>query len=461
MQSQTKSNQLIARIREEADVKESIGKIQIARKARYAACSIEKCVGRGNDIAFGDIDKDWLDAYLSYLQQEGKTDNTISNYFRVILSTLRSAVKEGATFDLTLLENYYTGNAKSTQKILSTEDVKCIIHSDFREAVFKRTRDVFSLCFFGGGLRLADLQHLNRATLCRLNATPEAKNLMKQYAPGGLLSFLGQAPLQAYTHNLSGLAHKLQIQAPLNDDSAAEGWAEVAKSIGISHDMISSVIGRHIDNLNYAHDEVVADDEASEQAMVRVAESIGVTTPHWYAVRCYGDAPEDVASKMKALPLLKSLELKHFFLDDEQKSHKKAAPQKNYMKSILFVNCLDADIRYIRRSLAPAIYVFDYLCNHEKRPAIISDREMKTFMYLAGLKSASMTYYFPEEVAQIPSFEAYEEVIITQGLFAGVKAKVQKKSKEKLNVIVRFEQANICYTVDIPCGLLQSTHGTE
>jgi transcription antitermination factor NusG len=82
---------------------------------------------------------------------------------------------------------------------------------------------------------------------------------------------------------------------------------------------------------------------------------------------------------------------------------------------------------------------------------------MKTFMYLAGLGSETMTYYFPEEIAKIPSYEEYEDVTITEGMFAGVKAKVYKKSKEKLNVIVRFEQANIWYTVDIPYSLLKPT----
>jgi transcription antitermination factor NusG len=154
---------------------------------------------------------------------------------------------------------------------------------------------------------------------------------------------------------------------------------------------------------------------------------------------------------------MKSLEIKHYFLDDEakKKGGKNTTTQKNYLKPILFLRCLDADIYYIRRTLAPSIYVFDYLCSTEKRPAIISDKEMKTFMYLAGLGSESMTYYFPEEIANIPSYEEYEDVTITDGVFAGVNAKVYKKSKEKLNVIVRFEQANIWYTVDIPYSLLK------
>jgi transcription antitermination factor NusG len=458
MQDQPKSKFLIARIREDADAKEQSGKAQMARKARFAANSIEKCFGK--DVALEDVNKGWLDEYLCYLQQDGKTDNTISNYFRTILSTFRSAVKAGATLDLTLFDGYFTGNSKSTKKILSVDDVKRIINSDFDSSVFRRTRDIFSLCFFGGGLKVGDLKDIANPNIQkRFNATVEATSILSYYAQDDLLKFLGSNPEQSYLHNLSGLALKLNIKEKLGDDSAAEGWAEIAKDLGISHDTISSIIGRHIDNLNYAND-VVASDEETEQALARVARSIGMNTQHWYAIRCYEDSPEDTAAKIEALPQLRSLALKHYFLDDEKQDGKKAA-QKNYMKSVLFVNCLDIDIYNIRSSLAPSIYVYDYLCDNVKRPALISDREMKTFMYLAGLSSDTMMYYFPEEIEKIPSYEEYEDVTITQGMFAGVKAKVHKKSKEKLNVIVRFEQANIWYTVDIPYSLLKPISAKE
>jgi transcription antitermination factor NusG len=462
MQNQTKSNLLIARIREEADAKESVGKSQMARRARFTASNIEKCFGEGKDFALNEIDKAWLDEYLHFLQSENKKDNTISNYFRTILSTFRSAVKSGEDLDLTLFDDYFTGNSKSTKKILSADDVKKIISSDLGDAVFKRTRDIFSLCFFGGGLRIVDLQSMSQTTQDRLNVTDEAKSILRHYAQGELLSFLGKNPFQAYSHNLTGLAHKLKIKSKLDDDSAAEGWAEIAKNIGISHDTISNVIGRHIDNLNYANDVAVSDEDVF-QALARVAGSIGMNSQHWYAIRCYEETPEDTAARIKSLPLIKSLEIKHYFLDDEEKKKdgKNTTTQKNYMKSILFLRCLDADIYYIRRTLSPSIYVFDYLCSTEKRPAIISENEMKTFMYLAGLGSDSMTYYFPEELSKLPSYEEYEDVTITEGLFAGVNAKVYRKSKEKLNVIVRFEQANIWYTVDIPYCMLKPQKAHE
>jgi transcription antitermination factor NusG len=462
MQKPTTSNLLIARIREEADAKERVGKSQMARRARFTASSIEKCFGEGNDFALNEIDKAWLDKYLHFLQSDKKKDNTISSYFRTILSTFRSAAKSGEKLDLTLFDGYFTGNSKSTKKILSADELKSIVNSDLGDAVFKHTRDIFSLCFFGGGLRIVDLQSMSQATLHRLNATDEAKSILQRYAQDELLSFLGENPSEAYNHNLTGLAHKLKIKTKLDDDSAAEVWAEIAKSIGVSHDTISNIIGRHIDNLNYANDVVVNSEEAS-QALARVAGSIGMNAQHWYAIRCYEDTPEDTAARIKSLPQIKSLEIKHYFLPDEEKKKggKNTPTRKNYMKSILFLRCLDADIYYIRRTLAPSIYVFDYLCSAEKRPAIISENEMKTFMYLTGLGSDTMTYYFPEEIDRIPSYEEYEDVTITEGMFAGVNAKVYRKSKEQLNVIVRFEQANIWYTVDIPYCMLKPNKAHE
>lgn len=458
MPTALKSDLLIARIREDADAKESAGKVQMARKTRFAADSIEKCFGCGYDIAIEDVDKNWLDKYLEYLKREGKTDNTISNYFRVILSTFRSAAKSDLNIDLTLFDGYFTGNSKSTKKILTVDDVKRIINSDLDDSVFKRTRDIFSLCFFCGGLKIEDL-NVGSNLLNRLDMTAQAKSILSCYKKDALLTFLGGDIKQAYIHNLSGLAHRLNLKVGLDDDSAAEGWAEAAKTIGIPHDVIANVVGRHIDNLNYANDVAVAEDDI-EQALAGVARFIGLNTPHWYAIRCYESSVEDTAAKVENLPRLKSV-VKHFFLDDEKRGGKKSTAQKNYMKSILFVNCLEVDIYHIRRMLAPAIYVFDYLCNNEKRPALISDSEMKAFMYLAGLGSDTMMYYFPEEIENLPSYEEYEDVTITDGIFAGVNAKVHKKSKEKLNVIVRFEQANIWYTVDIPYSLLKPTNANE
>jgi transcription antitermination factor NusG len=455
MKNQLKSNRLIARIREDADAKEKAGKVQMARKTRFAANSLEQCFGKNVDFELEQIDKAWLDKYLIWLQENGKTDNTISNYFRVILSTFRSAVKSGICLDLSLFDNFFTGNSKSTRQILSIDDVKRILNTDLDDSVFKRTRDIFALCFMGGGLQIDDLNSENVDNrLSRLERTTESRTILNRYCKHDLFTFLGRDYKDAYLHNLSGLMHKLNIPINLDDDSAAEGWAEVAKSIGISHTVISNVIGRSISNLNYAADVASRNDEITK-ALVSVARCIGVNTQHWYAIRCYEDSPEDTASNIEKLEGLKSIEVKHFFLQEPEGKKKAAAQNNNYMKSILFINCLDADIYYIRRTLAPAIYVFDYVCANEKRPASISDKEMKTFMYLAGIGSDTMMYYFPEEIENIPSYAEYDDVTIMEGIFAGVKAKVHKKSKEKLNVIVRFEQANIWYTVDIPYSLLK------
>jgi transcription antitermination factor NusG len=125
------------------------------------------------------------------------------------------------------------------------------------------------------------------------------------------------------------------------------------------------------------------------------------------------------------------------------------------MQSILFVNCLDTDALHIRRTLSPGIYVYDYTDGTVKTPAPIADKEMRTFMYLADVSSETILVYFPEEIHRLPVLQKYQEVVITQGQFAGQKARVQKQSKDKLKVLVKFERLNAYYTAEVPCETLE------
>ncbi len=511
MQAAPSSPRLIETILRLADQKEQAGKLQMARKARFAAQSIADCFGPHCDIPLRDLDKTRLDAYLQYLRREGKTDNTISNYFRVLLSTIRAARKAGLdTPDPSLFKAYFTGRATSTRQILTPQALKTLLYTPLPEAIFSRTRDIFALCLLGGGLTPHSLNPLSP----RLQATPEARQILSRYPDGDLLSFLGHNPEPTYLHNLSGLAHRLNLPLTLHLDSPAQAWAEIAKTLSIPHSLIAATIGRPIGNLNYpeaatpsseadtpsteasvvapsSEASVVAPSTEAEiaDALQRVAQSLDINIRHWYAIRCYDDTPASTAARIEALPGLTAPGPKHFYFPDSPSASstgsksssgsgskstssgskqpsasgksaasaadsRKTPARQNYMKSILFVNCPDADILKIRRTMAPAIYVFDYLCDNAKRPAPISDKEMKTFMYLSGLGADTLAYYFPEEIERLPIYRHYKEVTITTGPFAGVRARVYKKSKEKLNVLVRFERANICYTLDIPYSLL-------
>jgi transcription antitermination factor NusG len=444
---------LLARIRQDADEKEQNGKPQMARKTRFAADSIERYFGSGYDIPLCDVDRPWLDTYLEYLQHDGKTDNTISNYLRVLQTTFRRAAKAGLALDLTLFAPYFTGNSKSTRTILTVNQVKTLVHADLDAQLFARTRDLFALCLFGGGLSIAQLREDAPGNpLERLRSIPEVRSILAQYNGENLLRGFGGDPCQAYLHNLSGIAAILHLGTQLTDDTAAESWAEVAKQLGIPHRIIATVVGRPIANLNYAPDSPATPEEV-DAALRRVAGYIGINPRHWFAIRCYDAPPADVATEILTLPRLKTPDLKHFCLEDREQG-KKYPKLKNYMQSVLFVHCLDTDALYIRRTLSPGIYVYDYTDGEVKTPAPISDQEMRTFMYLADVSGEDILFYFPEELDRVPTLEKYQEVVITQGPFSGITARVQKQSKDKLKVLVRFQSLNGYYTAEIPANSL-------
>jgi transcription antitermination factor NusG len=75
-------------------------------------------------------------------------------------------------------------------------------------------------------------------------------------------------------------------------------------------------------------------------------------------------------------------------------------------------------------------------------------------MYLADVSGEDILFYFPEELDRVPTLEKYQEVVITQGPFSGITARVQKQSKDKLKVLVRFQSLNGYYTAEIPANSL-------
>lgn len=445
-----KSMFLVARIRQEADAKEAMGKNEMARRSRFVADSIERYFGNGFDVAFSEFERNWIDQYIAKLQADKKTENTISNYVRVVHNTCRLAKKEGVDVDLTAFDGVFRGNSKSTKFILSVDQVKAVINTDLQK-IFAHTRDIFSLCFFAGGLSFDELCDVAKAE-DKINATAEAISVRMQYADSELLSFLGNESVRKanYLQNLKGLASELRLDRELNDDSAAEAWAEVAKKCGVAHNVIAAVVGREIANLNYSDCDAEVSQDEMKQALATVAKYVGVNTQHWYAVNCRTLDKDDVVKEIMAMPNVKRQYVKHFSPVVSRNPLKKVTEtENNLMKSILFIHCLDKDAVTIRKALAPNIYVYDCQCDGKKKPAPISENEMKTFMYLSGISTDAILSYFPDELSKLKQFKKFEEVTITTGQFAGQKAIVDKEA-DKLNVLVKFTMVNMYFVVKVP-----------
>jgi transcription antitermination factor NusG len=80
---------------------------------------------------------------------------------------------------------------------------------------------------------------------------------------------------------------------------------------------------------------------------------------------------------------------------------------------------------------------------------------MLTFKYLSDVAPENITYYFPDEVQNLPKFDRYEEVEITEGVLAGKTAHIYRTGHDKLSVVVRFESMNMYYTAEVPLRFLR------
>jgi transcription antitermination factor NusG len=458
-QNPEKSTYLLARLQQEAEQKKASGKESAARKALYAARSVALYLGgEDKDVPLTDLNKEWVDGYVAHLQQTGRTDNTISNYLRVLLNVCRLARKAGLPLQLDFFQHYFMGNSKSKKQMLNTGYLRIIANADLTDyGVFARTRDVFLLCFLGGGLRLTDLHESDD----RFTGVKEARLLNTRYTASNRMAFLGQNPMEGYLHNLSGLAHLLELNCTLTDDSAAEAWVEVAKHCEIPQRVIAHVVGREMPNLNYAD---IASAQATEaevyDAIRKVAGSVGIHKLTWYAVRCRENTPDETRDLIRQLEGLQSRELLKVFVPVEPPEPVNGKPVKrkrnaDFMRHLLFVNCLPVDVLQIRRALAPGLYVYDYQAGGRRIPSPISDDEMRTFMYLYNVAPETLTYYFPDEVTALPQFDLSQEVEITEGVLAGKTATVYKTSRDKLSVVVRFESMSMYYTAEVPVRFLK------
>jgi hypothetical protein len=445
---------LIASTRQSATIKERQGKLSIARKSRFVADSLERFLGPQNDVEIADIDADFLARYSSYLLREGMRENTLSNYLRVIQNTVRTAAKAGLDCDTTVFKSFFTGNSKAVKRIPTVDDLRRLFVANLEgKGVMQRTRDLFLLCFFAGGLSIRDLLQTEdeNPRLARIAMVKECRALRQRYPAESLLSFLGSDPLDRYAHNLNGLALTVGLDKQLTDDAAAEAWAEVAKQLSLSTGVIATIVGRPLANLNYADHTEPHTPGAIQSALLHVADRIGMDRTHWYVMRCYGRTPQQTSAAIMAMTHLKTLELKTFVPPVTINTEREGVQRQTLlMRSTLFVNCLPLDILAIRRQLAADIRVYDYAAEGVKVPAIISDDEMRLFMYLSEVSSDSLIYYFPDELDTLPTYRKEEEVTIVEGPYAGSRARIYKGSKDSLKVFVTLEGLNVIAYAEVP-----------
>ena len=229
------------------------------------------------DVLFEDIDYSFLMAFQNDLLKRGVGVNTISIYLRTIRATINKAINEELT------ENYPFKKFKIRQqptpsRSLTIEELRKIVNypcSGDREF----NRDLFLLSFCLIGINLSDLLTLTKDNLIdgrvifsrkkthkvySLLLHPQAKALIEKWQTKGKSKFLlpvlspdfegmvlkkkTQQAIHICNNYLRKIAKELGITKCVSSYYARFSWANIARSLGYSKDLIAEALGHEYGN---------------------------------------------------------------------------------------------------------------------------------------------------------------------------------------------------------------------
>lgn len=273
--------------------------------AHVYRCALKSALSYGGvSLRIEDITPSWLNDYQGYLLAHQLYWNSISTYMRMLRAVYNRAVDQGiAPYIPHQFKGVFTGRQVShvralkgveMRKILSDEPDGAVNENTAPDADNKEgssagvspsgpvsrhdlvwTRACLELMLRFHGMPFVDLAHLRKCDLrdgylvirrhktgmpLSVKVSPEAMSLLRRYAhpdPDSpyLLDILdgrltGRAAYDDYQHmlrllnlRLSRLSRKCGIGCKVTSYSARHTWATVAKSCGVSVEVISEALG--------------------------------------------------------------------------------------------------------------------------------------------------------------------------------------------------------------------------
>ena len=226
----------------------------------------------GEDIMLECLNREVMEAYEAWLQQQGASPNTTSFYIRILRAVYNRAVEEELTDNHRPFRRVYTGVVKTMKRALPMKVIRKIRNLDLSmkpEVAF--ARDMFILSFMLRGMSFIDMAFLKKTDLSRghityrrrktgqlltIEWTSEMQEILDRY-PGNETEYLLPiitnpyvVPLYAYRNvgykinrRLRWIAEKLEIPIPLTMYVARHSWASAAKARGIPLSIISEGMG--------------------------------------------------------------------------------------------------------------------------------------------------------------------------------------------------------------------------
>lgn len=244
---------------------------------------LEKFAGK-EKLSFEEVNYSYIERFNTALLAEGMKVNGVANYLRTIRAVFNKAIKEGIiSSECYPFSSYQIKHEKTINRTLTMAEIKSIIKVDLiPNTTIWHHRNLFLLSYCLIGINFSDLLTLTKENIVdgrivfRRRKThkvysiwfhPKAKEIFSHYRLSGnmngrsfLLPFitnkgdlvsLKKDILQAVKNTndyLAKIAEACKIDKPITTYYARYTWANIARGLGHSKDLIAEALGHEYGN---------------------------------------------------------------------------------------------------------------------------------------------------------------------------------------------------------------------
>ena len=269
--------------------KQHIAKLEVEGRIGNSivySCAVNKLKGYANkdELPFEEVNYSFIQSFNTALLAEGMKVNGISNYMRTIRALFNKAIKEDIIPQSCYpFSKFKIKNERTINRTLTTAEMACIATCELsNNSIFWHHRNLFMLSFCLIGINFSDLLTLTPENLIdgrivfRRRKThkvysilihQKAQEILNHYlslhsgkGKDFILPFvvnknnpaaLKKDVLQAIKNTndyLGKMAKLCEIKKPVTTYYARYSWANIARSLGYSKDLISEALGHNYGN---------------------------------------------------------------------------------------------------------------------------------------------------------------------------------------------------------------------
>ena len=241
------------------------------RQGRYSTahvyyCALQSAMGYGGySLRIEELNPVWLGHYQEHLLRQALMWNTISTYMRMLRAVYNRAVDMGlAPYIPRQFKNVFTGRHTNHQRALKKEEIRLVLlervdtendnlPSESETAAPCTLRDLdwaracLELMLRFHGIPFVDLAHLRKVDLRSYASddpsSPYLLNILNGRLSGKEAYKDYQQALRMLNLQLYRLSRACRLGKRLSSYTARHSWATIAKSRGISVEVISEALG--------------------------------------------------------------------------------------------------------------------------------------------------------------------------------------------------------------------------